>query len=125
MNVFATGYNSLNTLEQQWYGINLQGTTATFTFNVTVPRDILNDGTVQNYQIIINLYEFQQVYDPSTQCCTSSCPAQNGLDVLVTPAACVACDTSKGLAFNPSTSSCKCADGFYQNTALLYQCFPC
>lgn len=43
----------------------------------------------------------------------------------VTPVACVSCDISKGLAFDPSTSSCKCADGFYYNSALGFQCFPC
>ena len=71
------------------------------------------------------MFEFQQVYDPTTQCCVSKCPAQSGLDVSVTPAACVTCDISKGLTYDPATASCKCADGFYLSDKLGFQCFPC
>jgi hypothetical protein len=107
------------------YGINVQGNTATFTYNVTLPRDSSTSGIKQDHQIIVDLFEIQQVYDPVSQCCVSQCPAQNGIDVSLTPPACVACDTSKGLSYDPSTSSCKCADSFYLSASLLYQCFPC
>lgn len=93
--------------------------------NLVVPRDTTKDGDQQTYYIIINLFEFSTVYDPSTQCCVPKCPPQNGLDVSVTPVACVACDVSKGLAYDPSTASCKCADGNYINSVLGFQCFPC
>jgi hypothetical protein len=112
-------------LEEKYFGINIVGNTAKFTYNITVPRDYTADTNKQTYRLIIDLFEFQQVYDPSTQCCVSKCPAQAGLDVTVTPAACVACDISKGLTYDPATASCKCADGFYLSDKLGFQCFPC
>ena len=98
---------------ERFYGLNIAGNTGTFVFNVTVPRPISSNTIEHRYQLLVELFEFQQIYDPSTQCCVSQCPAQNGLDVSVTPAACVACDSSKGLTFDPATSSCSCSSGFY------------
>ncbi len=65
------------------------------------------------------------MYDPITQCCISECPARSGLDVSVTPPSCLSCDSSKGLVYDASTSSCKCRSGFYINSLLQSQCFPC
>ena len=73
----------------------------------------------------MNVFEFSSIYDPVTQCCVPKCPPGTGLDVSVTPVACVVCDESRGLAYDPSTASCKCADGNYLNDNLGFQCFPC
>ncbi len=73
----------------------------------------------------MNMFEFYQVYDPVSQCCVPKCPTQTGLDVSVTPAACVVCDMSKGLVYDAATASCRCAEGFYFNEVLGFQCFPC
>ena len=102
----------------------MKGTTAKFEYSLIIPRPP-TDNTLYSFNIEVDLFEFTEVYDPVTQCCVSKCPNSSGLDVTVTPSVCVACDFSKGLSFNPSTSSCKCADGFYLNPALQFQCFPC
>lgn len=44
--------------EQKQYGFNIAGTTATFVYNVTVPRDSGVTLNTQKYQIIIDLFEF-------------------------------------------------------------------
>lgn len=75
--------------------------------------------------MIVDLYEFQLVYDPITECCVGSCPVNTGLNVNNAPATCVKCDTSKGLYYNPSTSSCSCITGYYLDANLQFQCFPC
>ena len=122
---FITAGTAKTSVFQDWYGINVAGNTATFTFNVTVPRDNSTTATTQNHQLIVDFFEFQSVYDPVTQCCSGSCPAQTGVDVSVTPPACVPCDASMGLSYDPATSACKCADSFYISSNMLYQCYPC
>jgi hypothetical protein len=90
-----------------------------------VPRDSTSNNEQQTFNLALNLFEFVTVYDPVTQCCVSRCPPKTGLDVSVTPVACVVCDASKGLTFDSSTSSCNCAEGNYLNDNLGFQCFPC
>ena len=75
--------------------------------------------------MIVDLYEFQYVYDPVTECCVDRCPANTGLNVLNAPATCVLCDTAKGLFYNPSTATCDCITGYYLDAKLQFQCFPC
>lgn len=111
--------------EQQQFGVNLNGNTARFKFSIIVPRDSTTDGQEQTFNLALSMFEFVSVYDPTAQCCVSKCPPQFGLDVSVTPVACVACDASKGLTYDPSTSSCTCADGNYNNDNLGFQWFPC
>lgn len=118
---------SIDDWEQNNYGMNVKGTTGKLNIDIDVPRDATTTNTVesQTYHIIMNVFEFSSVYDPVTQCCVSKCPPETGLDVSVTPVACVVCDASRGLAYDPATASCKCADGNYFNDNLGFQCFPC
>lgn len=73
----------------------------------------------------VDLFEFQKVYDPVTQCCVSSCPTMTGLDVTVTPAVCVVCDQTLGLQYDPASGSCICKSTYYSDPNLQFQCFPC
>lgn len=45
-------------LQEKFYGINIVGNTAKFTYNITVPRDFNADGNTQRYRLIVDLFEF-------------------------------------------------------------------
>jgi hypothetical protein len=106
--------------------MNVKGTVGKLSIEIVVPRDSsTSPGQRHTFRIIMNIFEFSSVYDPVAQCCVPKCPPETGLDVSVTPVACVVCDSSRGLAYDPSTASCKCADGNYINDNLGFQCFPC
>jgi hypothetical protein len=74
-NLYTNSYNSTqltgigatgSTIDEQFYGVNLNGTTANFTYDLWIPRNNATTPVNYNFEIQVDLYEFQEVYDPIT-----------------------------------------------------------
>lgn len=42
--------------QEKFYGINIIGDTAKFTYNISVPRDSSADGITQTYRLIVDFF---------------------------------------------------------------------
>lgn len=83
-----------------------------------------NIRTSQELFVLLALSEHSSVYDPDNDCCSSSCPANTGIDASIVPIVCVKCDSSAGLVYNLEQGSCSCKSGSYLSPT-SNQCFPC
>ena len=78
---------------------------------------------------LLTVTQYSLVYNPATDCCVTSCPANSGINLglsVPTLPACVNC--SAGLVYNSVTGQCQCQTGFYSVLAAntnQTQCFPC
>lgn len=78
------------------------------------------------YSLTTTAIQHGTVYDPLSDCCVPACPANNGINVVNTPAVCQACTTA-GQVYNSGTGSCICKTGFYSVTQTdgTISCVPC
>jgi len=83
--------------------------------NAAIPLNQL-DRTMST-ELIVTLYSL--VYNPLTDCCDTSCPANSGvsLGIGLNPPMCISC--SSGLIYNSNTKQCQCQTGFYAVTQAI------
>lgn len=90
-------------------GYIFQTANPTVTLTLNVPRDT-GVGVVQIQSLLV-INKFDNVYNPATDCCTTQCPANSGVNVNSVPISCVSC--TAGLIYNSVTGQCQCAVGMY------------
>lgn len=88
---------------QIFRGININSNTATVTVDIKFLRSGAAAATAANIvgpvlagDIAIITYarlaQYARAYDPATGCCVTGCPANTGLNVVIDPPTCVACN---------------------------------
>ena len=80
---------------QIFRGININSNTATVTVDIKFLRSGAAAATAAGDIAIITyarLAQYARAYDPATGCCVTGCPANTGLNVVIDPPTCVACN---------------------------------
>ncbi len=121
-NNFVAGAAGTNQVLSLFRGININSTIANAVITITYVRNLNTDQNVWTY---LRLTQYATAYDPTTGCCTPSCPLSTGLNVAIDPPTCVYCNTQAGLFFNPANGTCTCLSGFYLDATTTFQCYPC
>lgn len=121
-NNFVAKALGTNIENRKFKGLNINSNTANVVITISYPRSLTVD---QNLFTYILVSQYVKAYDPSTGCCVASCPANTGLDVVLTPPTCVSCDVQAGLYYNPNNGTCTCLSGYYLDTSKTFQCYPC
>jgi hypothetical protein len=107
--------------------------------SITLPRGIdFTIGTLiaptynRELTTTLTVTQYSSAYDPKTDCCVTTCPANSGVNlgtpgtVPPPPPTCIQC--TAGLVYNSVTKSCQCQTGYYpvtQDRTNQTQCFPC
>jgi hypothetical protein len=107
----------------------------TVEISITLPRQrsdtLAYDGSIDSTvatSLVLRLYSL--AYNPSTDCCDTTCPVNSGLQLAPVgssiPPSCVVC--ANGLFYNAVTRVCQCQTGYYSVTQVAtgqVACFPC
>ena len=104
----AVATQTLNKETQIFRGININSNNATVTVDIkflrsgaaaataaaaaagaATPAVLAGDIAIITYA---RLAQYARAYDPATGCCVTGCPANTGLNVVIDPPTCVACN---------------------------------